>query len=113
MNTLAAAGHLDDTRISEINEGVDRAFASLKSFDGLSRNARSVEKLGKQLTKDIGLLKAEIVDSLEAIQSSMSLDLDAVELEGRQVLEIEALTEENFIDDEELGINLNRPDKVA
>jgi hypothetical protein len=113
MNTLAAAGHLDDTRISEINEGLDRAFTSLRSFDGLSRNARSVEKLGKQLTKDIGLLKAEIVDSLEAIQSSMSLDLDAVELEGRQVLEIEALAEENFIEVEELGINLDRPDKVA
>jgi len=113
MNTLAAAGHLDDTRISEINEGVDRALASLRSFDGLSRNARSVEKLGKQLTKDIGLLKAEIVDSLEAIQSSMSLDLDAVELQERQVLEIEALTGEDFIDDDELGINLNRPDKVA
>jgi hypothetical protein len=43
----------------------------------------------------------------------MSLDLDAVELEGRQVLEIEALAGENFIDDEELGINLNREDKVA
>jgi hypothetical protein len=113
MNTLAAAGHLDDTRISEINEGVDKALGSLRSFDGLSRNARSVEKLGKQLAKDISLLKAEIVDSLESIQASISVDLDPIELQADQVLEIEATAEEDFIDDEELGINLNRPDKVA
>jgi hypothetical protein len=113
MNTLAAAGHLDDTRISEINEGVDKALGSLRSFDGLSRNARSVEKLGKQLAKDISLLKAEIVDSLESIQASISVDLDPIELQADQALEIEATAEEEFIDDEELGINLNRPDKVA
>lgn len=113
MNTLAAAGHLDDSRISEINEGVDRALASLRSFDGLSKNARSVEKLGKQLAKDIGLLKAEIVESLEAIQASISLDLDSIELQENKPLEIEASLEQDFIEVEDIGINLDRPGQVA
>ena len=113
MNTLATAGHLDDTRISEINERVDQALASLKKFDSLTKDARSVEKLGKQMVSDATLLKAEIVENLEAIQASISLDLQPLELDTQQPLELTSWEQEGFVDDEELGINLDRPDKVA
>jgi hypothetical protein len=113
MNTLATAGHLDDTRISEINDRVDQAIASLKKFDSLTKDARSVEKLGKQMVSSATLLKAEIANNLEAIQASISLDLEPIALEPQQSLELTSWEEDGFVDDEELGINLDRPDQVA
>jgi dimeric dUTPase (all-alpha-NTP-PPase superfamily) len=113
MNTLATAGHLDDTRISEINESVDQALAALRMFDSLTKDARSVERLGKKMVIDATALKNEIANNLEAIQASISLDLDALELEPQATLELTAWEEDGFVDDEELGINLDRPEQVA
>jgi hypothetical protein len=113
MNTLATAGHLDDTRISEINESVDQALTALRMFDSLTKDARSVERLGKKMVIDATALKNEIANNLEAIQASISLDLDALELEPQATLELTSWEEDGFVDDEELGINLDRPEQVA
>jgi hypothetical protein len=113
MNTLATAGHLDDTRISEINESVDQALAALRMFDSLTKDARSVERLGKKMVIDATSLKNQIANNLEAIQASISLDLDSLELEPQATLELTSWEEDGFVDDEELGINLDRPEQVA
>lgn len=113
MNTLAAAGHLDDTRISEVNDAVDQAFKSLRRFDSLSKNARSIEKSAKLVIQEAIALKGEIAGHLGSIQASVGLELAPLELQSEDPLEIEMLVENDFIEIEELGINLNRPDKVA
>ena len=112
MNTLAAAGHLDDTRISEVNEAVDQAFKSLRRFDNLTKSARSMEKSANEIVQEAIALKGEIAGHLGSIQASVGLELAPLEVNGEEFLEIEALSQE-FIELEELGINLNRDDKVA
>jgi len=112
MNTLAAAGHLDDTRISEVNDAVDQAFKSLRRFDNLTKSARSMEKSAKEVVQEAIALKGEIAGHLGSIQASVGLELAALEFNVEEPLEIEALAKD-FTELEELGINLNREDKVA
>jgi hypothetical protein len=112
MNTLAAAGHLDDTRISEVNDAVDQAFKSLRRFDNLTKSARSMEKSANEIVQEAIALKSEIAGHLGSIQASVGLELAPLEGNGEELLEIEGLSQD-FIELEELGINLNCDDKVA
>jgi hypothetical protein len=69
--------------------------------------------LGKKMVIDATSLKNQIANNLEAIQASISLDLDSLELEPQATLELTSWEEDGFVDDEELGINLDRPEQVA
>ena len=71
-----------------------------------------MEKSAKEVVQEAIALKGEIAGHLGSIQASVGLELAPLEFNVEEPLEIEALAQD-FIEVEELGINLNLEDKVA
>lgn len=90
MNTLALSGDLEDSKVSEINDVLDLAIASLKQFDALSKGAKTIENSAKTMYGTLKTLKDQMLGHLNAIQGIVDVDLAPLELESAELLELES-----------------------
>jgi hypothetical protein len=89
MNTLASSGALEENKVSEINDELERAFKSLKKFDSLTKSAKTIENSAKGMYGTLKEMKGEMLEHLNAIQGVVDVDLAPLELESADLLELE------------------------
>lgn len=89
MSSLSSAGHLDDDKVSVLNDKLDECLKNLKRFSSLSRDAKSVETTGKKMHTEINSLKDDLNASLRSIGESLEVEINPLVLEAVEALELE------------------------
>jgi CII-binding regulator of phage lambda lysogenization HflD len=89
MSTLSSAGHLDDDKVSLLNDKLDVAMKNLTRFSGLSRDAKSIETTGKKMYTEINSLKDDLSADLASIGESLEVEVLPLVFTDSASLEIE------------------------
>jgi hypothetical protein len=89
MSTLSSAGHLDDDKVSLLNDKLDVAMKNLTRFSGLSRDAKSIETTGKKMYTEINSLKDDLSADLASIGESLEVEVLPLVFTESGSLEIE------------------------
>jgi len=90
MSSLSAAGHLDDDRIYQLNNKLNKAQNRLQRFSSLSRDAKSMETTSQRMYADVKSLKNDLNDDLLAIGESLEIEIDPLVLNAVGALTLEA-----------------------
>ena len=91
MSTLSSAGHLDDDKVSMLNDKLDLAIKNLTRFSGLSRDAKSIETTGKKMYTEINSLKADLGADLASIGESLEIEVLPLVFTDSGSLELESV----------------------
>jgi len=112
MHSLSLIGSGAEINPVAINGYVEESLAMLDRFTQIDDSVQVIKKEATNISSLGESIKDGLSGHLRAMRREVAGNVEQVMLENDAVLEITAL-EDDFIEIEELGINLNRDDKVA
>ena len=112
MHSLSLIGSGAEINPVAINGYVEESLAMLDRFTQIDDSVQVIKKEATNISSLGESIKDALSGHLRAMRREVAGNVEQVMLEDDSVLEITAL-EDDFIEIEELGINLDRDDKVA
>ena len=113
MHSLSVVGSGVEVNPAAINSYVEESFAILERFESLHDAVAKIKSNATKVSSISEGIKDELTGHLRSIRREVAGNTEQLVLKADKPLELTSLEEDGFIDDEELGINLNREDKVA
>jgi hypothetical protein len=112
MHSLSIIGSGAEINPVAINGYIEESLSMLDRFTQVDDSVQVIKKEATNISSLGESIKDALTGHLRAMRREVAGNVEQVMLENDAVLEITAL-EDDFIEIEELGINLNRPDQVA
>ena len=113
MHSLSVVGSGVEVNPAAINSYVEESFVILERFESLHDAVAKIKSNATKVSSISEGIKDELTGHLRSIRREVAGNTEQLVLKADKPLELTSLDEDGFIDDEELGINLDRPDKVA
>jgi hypothetical protein len=111
MHSLSLIGSGVGINPVAINSYVEASFAILDRFGKIDDSVREIKSHAGTISSVGESIKDELTGHLRAMRREVAGEVEQLVLEGEKALEIESLDNDEFIDEEELGINLDSPEK--
>ena len=102
-----------DVNPAAINSYVEESFVILERFESLHDAVAKIKSNATKVSSISEGIKDELTGHLRSIRREVAGNSEQLVLKVEQPLELTSWEEDDFVDDEELGINLDRPDQVA
>lgn len=113
MHSLSVVGSGVDINPAAINSYVEESFVILDKFESLHDAVAKIKSNATKVSSISEGIKDELTGHLRSIRREVAGNTEQLVLKVEQPLELTSWDEDGFVDDEELGINLDRPGKVA
>jgi hypothetical protein len=113
MHSLSVVGSGVDVNPAAINSYVEESFVILDRFESLHDAVAKIKSNATKVSSISETIKDELTGHLRSIRREVAGNAEQLVLKVEQPLELTSWDEDSFVVNEELGINLDRPDKVA
>jgi hypothetical protein len=113
MHSLSVVGSGVEVNPAAINSYVEESFVILDRFESLHDAVAKIKSNATKVSSISEGIKDELTGHLRSIRREVAGNTEQLVLKADKPLELTSWEEDGFVDDEEFGINLDRPDQVA